>query len=70
MKNPNAVWFQRKDRLFAQVMQTGANRFSFEVYREHIYPRWYSRPKTGEIVLKGDATTLPLAKKEVLKFLG
>jgi len=68
MKNPNAIWFQSKDRLKAQVTRTGENRYTFEVWREHVYPRWYPHAKTGEVVLKGNATSLPLAKKEVFTF--
>lgn len=71
MKNPNAIWFQRKGDLFAQVMRigdgAGNNRYRFEVYREHVYPRWYPYTKTGVLLHTGDAPTLPRAKNAVFK---
>jgi len=71
--NPNAIWFQTSGSLFAQVMRlyshTKGYFYRYEVYEVYIYPKYYWRPKSGKLIAKGDADTLPLAKKEVFSQL-
>jgi len=72
VQNENAIWFQTKDNLFAQVMRVGDGKgnekYHYEVYDIHTYPRWYAHPKNGKLVLDGFSSSLSLAKNEVLKF--
>lgn len=69
VQNPNAIWFQRQGSFFAQVMRTGNERYSFELYSLFEYPRWSAHPQSGKLLFKGALPKFSVARKVVLKWL-